>query len=198
MKLVVATTSKHKLAELLRLAQAHGLTLELVGRDAFPGAPEVVEDGQTFADNARKKAVALAAFAQLPALADDSGICVDALGGKPGVSSARWVEGSDADRTHALLKAVEGVPADKRGAHYACALCLALPGGPVVEVEGRCFGTLNTRWVGQGGFGYDPIFLGQDGRSFGELSPAEKDAVSHRARAFAQMVPHLKELARRA
>lgn len=194
-RLVVATTSAHKLRELRELFLGLGLALEVVGRDAFPGAPEVVEDGATFADNARKKAVALAAFTGLPALADDSGLCVDALGGAPGVHSARWVEGSDRDRTQALLDRLRGVPDGRRGAHYVCALCLALPGGPEVEVEGRCFGTIGRAFLGTGGFGYDPIFVGADGRSFGELSPAEKNALSHRANAFAQMAPHLRALA---
>lgn len=195
MKLVVATTSRHKLGELLQLARAEGLALELLGRDAFPGAPEVVEDGATFADNARKKALALAAFTRLPALADDSGICVDALQGAPGVNSARWLAGSDAERTDALLAHLQGVPDERRGAHYGCALCLALPGGPVIEVEGRADGRIGQARRGAGGFGYDPIFVGEDGRCFGELSADEKNARSHRAKAFALLLPHLRALA---
>ena len=195
MKLVVATTSKHKLSELLQLGADAGLVLELLPRDAFGGAPDVVEDGASFADNARKKALALAAFTGLPALADDSGICVDALGGAPGVNSARWLEGSDADRTQALLAHLVGVPEERRQAHYGCALCLALPDGPVIEVEGRAHGRIGHALLGEGGFGYDPIFIGSDGRTFAQLSAAEKNAHSHRARAFAQMVPHLRALA---
>ncbi|MBS2028664.1 MAG: RdgB/HAM1 family non-canonical purine NTP pyrophosphatase [Deltaproteobacteria bacterium] len=196
MKLVVATTSAHKLRELRELMSQLGLALEVVGRDAFPGAPDVVEDGKTFADNARLKAVALATFTGQPTLADDSGISVDALGGEPGVHSARWVEGSDEDRTRALVARLDGVPDGQRDAHYTCALCLALPGGPIVEVEGRCDGTIGRAFVGQGGFGYDPVFIGDDGRSFAQLTAAEKNARSHRSRALAQMAPHLRELAR--
>lgn len=195
MKLVVATTSAHKLGELSQLCRDAGLELELLGRGAFPGAPEVEEDGATFADNARKKALALAAFTGLPALADDSGICVDALQGAPGVHSARWLAGTDADRTEALLAHLQGVPDGQRGAHYGCALCLALPGGPVIEVEGRAVGRIGHAFKGTHGFGYDPIFVGADGRTFAELSPAEKNARSHRAAAFAQLVPHLRTLA---
>ena len=197
MKLVVATTSAHKLRELRELMSQLGLLLDVVGRDAFPGAPDVVEDGLTFADNARLKAVALARFTGLPSLADDSGISVDALGGAPGVHSARWIEGSDEDRTRALVKKIEGVPDEKRGAHYTCALCLAMPGGPCIEVEGRCDGKIGRAFVGQGGFGYDPVFTGDDGRTFAELTAAEKNARSHRSRALAQMAPHLRELAGR-
>jgi len=196
MKLVLATTSAHKLREMGELARAHGLALELVGRGDFPGAPEVVEDGETFADNARKKAVALAAFTKLPALADDSGICVDALGGAPGVHSARWAAGTDEDRTQALLEKLRGVAPEKRAAHYACALCLAIPGGPTVEVEGRCEGRITDAPRGQGGFGYDPVFELEDGRTFAQVSAAEKNARSHRANAFALMAPHLRELAK--
>jgi len=193
LKLVLATTSAHKLGELRAMIQ--GLPLELLGRDALPGAPEVEEDGDTFADNARKKALALAAFAGLPALADDSGLCVAALGGEPGVRSARWAPGSDADRVTALLARLADVPAEARAAHYACALCLALPDGPVIEVEGRCHGHIGPAPVGEGGFGYDPVFFDDDGRSFAQLSAAEKNARSHRALALAQLLPHLHALA---
>jgi XTP/dITP diphosphohydrolase len=196
MKLCLATTSAHKLREMGELLREHHLSLELLDRGDFLGAPEVVEDGATFADNARKKALALAAFSKLPSLADDSGICLDALGGRPGVHSARWVEGSDADRTQALLEKVRGVPLDKRGAHYACALCLALPSGLTVEVEGRCDGVITDLPRGSGGFGYDPIFEIDDGRTFAQLSPEEKNARSHRAKAFAMLGPHLRELAK--
>ena len=194
MKLVLATTSAHKLRELRELLGSHGVPLEVLGRGDLPGAPEVEETGATFAENARLKAVALADFTKLPALADDSGISVDALGGAPGVHSARWVQGSDADRTNALLEKLREVPDGRRGAHYACALCLAIPGGPVVEVEGRCEGRIGREWRGQGGFGYDPIFVLDDGRTMAELSASEKNAISHRGRALAQMAVHLREL----
>jgi XTP/dITP diphosphohydrolase len=191
-----ATRNPGKLKELRELVKSAGLAIEWVGLDAHPEIPEVVEDQDTFAGNARKKATEVAARLQMPALADDSGLCVDALHGAPGVYSARYAPGTDADRVHKLLHAIEAVPEEGRGAHFTCVLCLAFPDGRVVELEGQCEGRIARAPVGQGGFGYDPVFLVGGGRSMAQLSADEKHAVSHRGNALRAMLPHLEALAR--
>jgi XTP/dITP diphosphohydrolase len=149
--------------------------------------PEVEETGATYLENATLKAVAVAAAVGLPALADDSGIEVDALGGAPGVRSARYAgDGATDERNLAeLIRAIRGVPSGGRTARYRCLAVLATPDGPVIHAEGTCEGTLLTTPRGTGGFGYDPIFLpeGWD-RTMAELEPAQKDRVSHRGRAL--------------
>jgi len=190
-RLVLATRNAGKLRELAALC---GPGLEVISAEELPGAPEVIEDGETFGDNARKKAVALARFSGLPALADDSGLCVDALHGVPGVLSARYAQGSDDDRVAKLLQELEGIPTGARGAHFTCALCLALSPGTTVEVEGRLAGRIGVERRGHGGFGYDPVFLMPDGRSLAEMPAPEKNQISHRARALALIRPHLLEL----
>jgi XTP/dITP diphosphohydrolase len=156
------------------------------------------EDGATFAKNAWKKATHAAHVSGLPALADDSGLCVDALDGRPGVLSARYAEGSDADRVEKLLEELENVADDRRGAGFRCALCLALPDGREFEVEGECRGRISRVPRGKGGFGYDPIFLVEGGRSMAELSRKEKSSRSHRGLAFAKLKPYLALLAAKA
>jgi XTP/dITP diphosphohydrolase len=150
---------------------------------------EVVEDGLTFLANAQKKAREYASASGLPALADDSGLVVRALGGRPGVETARYGgPGLDArGRYQALLRELEG-EADRR-AEFVCVLALARPGGPASHVfMGRCEGRIGRHPVGEGGFGYDPVFVLPDGRSMAELPDAEKDVVSHRGRAVAEML----------
>jgi XTP/dITP diphosphohydrolase len=158
--------------------------------------PEVLmppEDGETFADNARLKAEHVARVLGVPALADDSGLVVEALGGAPGVRSARYAPGSDRDRCLALLAAMAEVPDGARAAHFACAMAFARPGAPTEVTSGRCAGDIGHAMVGEGGFGYDPIFVvrGADGRTMAQHTAAEKNAISHRARALAAMRPHL-------
>lgn len=185
-RLFFATTNAGKLRELSRLVE--GLPLQVVGRDAFGTLPEVEETGTTFAENARLKAMAMAEATGLWCLADDSGLAVDALDGAPGVQSARYVEGSDRDRYEALLRALQEVSDDRRQARFHCALCLAGPEGVLLEAEGRCEGRILRAPVGEGGFGYDPIFgVGQDGPSMATLTPAEKQAASHRGAAFREL-----------
>ena len=197
MKLVLATRNAHKVDELRRILGAAGLAVELVGMDAFPEVPDVAETGTTFAENALLKAHAVAAATGLPAVADDSGLCVDVLGGSPGVFSARWSgrHGDDAANLALLLAQVSDVPDDRRGAHFACAAALALPGGVERVVEGRLTGVLVREPRGTNGFGYDPVFV-PDGetRTTAQMEPEEKDAVSHRGRAFRGLVPHVAEL----
>jgi XTP/dITP diphosphohydrolase len=156
------------------------------------GAPEPVEDGVTFEANALIKARALAAFSGLPAVADDSGIAVDVLGGSPGVFSARWSgrHGDDDANLDLLLAQLSDVPDEHRGARFVCAAALVTPDGTEVVRLGEMRGTLLRARRGAGGFGYDPIFR-PDGetRSSAELSPDEKNAISHRGKAFRALAP---------
>ena len=196
-RVVLATRNAHKVAELRAILAESGLAAEPVGVEAVPGAPEVRETGVTFAENALLKAHALARFSGLPALADDSGLCVDVLGGAPGVFSARWAgrHGDDAANLRLLLDQLADVPAEHRGAHFACAAALALPDGTERVAEGRLRGTLRYEPAGHGGFGYDPILQPEgETRTCAELSPAEKNAISHRGRAFRALAAGLREL----
>ncbi len=197
-RLVLATHNPHKVVELRRILADSGLDgLEIVGTDAFPGLPDVPETGTTFAENALLKAHAVAALTGLPAVADDSGLCVDVLGGSPGVFSARWSgrHGDDVANLELLLAQIADVPDDRRGGHFACAAALALPDGVERVAEGRLDGTVVRFPRGANGFGYDPVFVPDgDTRTTAEMSPAEKDAISHRGRAFRALVPLLPEI----
>lgn len=204
-RLVIATHSEHKLrelGELLRLERA-----ELVSLDDLGIAAEPVEDGQTFATNARIKARFAVAASGLPSLADDSGIEVDALGGAPGVWTRRYAgpQATDADNNAKLLAALARHPAERRGARYVCVLALALPdahgprGGQSMTLRrGTCRGRIATEPRGSGGFGYDPIFEPAPepagGRTLGLYTPAEKHAISHRAKAARRMGTVLRDL----
>jgi len=190
-QLVFATRNRGKLAELSVLAEPLGL--EVISA-AELGAPDVEEDGATFEENAAKKAREVAAAVGLPALADDSGLVVDALDGAPGVYSARFAgpEATDADNNRLLLSRLQGVAEDLRGAHFVCAMAFADPGGALgdhVEVtRGECHGVILEAPRGEGGFGYDPLFIVPDrGQTFAELGAAVKNTISHRAMAMAQM-----------
>jgi XTP/dITP diphosphohydrolase len=186
-RIALATRNAHKLRELARICAdwpTSWVSVETYDPAAFP---DVEETGDTYMDNARLKAVAVAAALDLPALADDSGIEVDALGGKPGPRSARYAgeHATDEENLRALIQAVRGVPAAGRTARYRCVAALAWPDGRLEHVEGVCEGTLRTRRAGTNGFGYDPIFepVGRE-VTMAELSDAEKDRISHRGRAF--------------
>ncbi len=209
MDLFFGTTNPGKLRELRRLVA--GLPIRVVSpHDLGRPMPEVDEDGRTFAENAAKKASAFARFAGMHALADDSGLCVDALGGAPGVRSARWTEAGelgpvagraaqDERNNDKLLRSLEGIPEARRGAEYQAALALARPDGTIVaSVSGACRGRIGCERRGTEGFGYDPLFLaaGKGGRTMAELSPEEKDAISHRGDAFRRLRPVLERLAR--
>ena len=196
--LVLATRNKGKIEELRRiLADVPGLAIDLVGVEEFPHVDEVEETGETFIDNALLKARAVAEATGLPAVADDSGLCVDHLGGAPGVRSARWAgEPSDDDANLALvIEQLNGVPAEQRGAHFACAAALVVPGKGERISEGKLDGHLIDTPRGNGGFGYDPIFVADgDTRTTAELAPHDKDAISHRGRAFRALAPMIAEL----
>ncbi len=203
-RVVLASRNRHKVAELRRiLAEVADLDVELVGLDSFPAVGEVAETGTTFRENALLKATAVADETGLPAVADDSGLVVDALGGMPGVLSARWSgrHGNDAANLAVLLGQLADVPPERRTAAFVCAAAAVVPvgAGPGAErvAEGRLSGVLVQEPRGSNGFGYDPVFVpvGYD-RTTAELSPAEKDAISHRGIAFRALAPLLAELLR--
>jgi XTP/dITP diphosphohydrolase len=194
-RLVLATRNAKKLRELEEILAAAHLDITL---EPLPdSAPDVVEDGLTFAQNAVKKARSAAEATGLPAVADDSGLCVEALNEMPGVLSARWAGSGkdDAANTALVLDQVRDVPDTHLGAHFACAMAIALPGGEDRVVEGRVDGSLVREPRGDGGFGYDPIFL-PDGHDLttAEMPAAEKHAISHRGQALRALVPVLREL----
>lgn len=212
-RVVLATRNAHKVAELSRILAAADADVSLVGLGEFEDAPDVPETGLTFADNALLKARAIAAHTGLPAVADDSGLCVDALHGMPGVLSARWSgkHGNDQANLDLVLGQLEDI--EQRGAQFVCAAALVLPASPAAlaapapepgipeipggrerTVTGVLSGTLARAPRGSNGFGYDPIFV-PDGeqRTTAELSPAGKDAISHRGRAFRALAPLIAE-----
>lgn len=193
-RLMLATTNPGKVKEFRTLLGQYesfsGLTL-VTPKDWPEPLPEVEETGETFAENARLKAAALARATGLLALADDSGLCVDALGGEPGLHSARWAgEGAtDADRNAGLLARLSEIPAEERTARYVCAVSLAGPDGASMEAEGTCGGVILEAARGGKGFGYDPLFFVLEfGRTMAELTEEEKNRVSHRAKAFAALL----------
>jgi XTP/dITP diphosphohydrolase len=197
-RLVLATLNPHKVTELSRILDgAGGPGVSLTSLADFPGAPDVAETGATFVENALLKARAIAAFTGLPAVADDSGICADALNGMPGVLSARWSgrHGDDAANLELVLDQVRDVPDERRGAAFVCAAAAATPKGRGLVADGVVVGTLTRAPRGSNGFGYDPIFvpLG-DSRTTAEMSAVDKDAISHRGQAFRALARRLPEL----
>jgi len=198
-RVVLATRNEHKVAELrdILAGLVDELALDIVGVGDFPGVQDVVESGVTFEENARLKAVAVALATGLPAIADDSGLAVDVLGGAPGVFSARWsgAHGQDRANLELLLAQLHDVPDQHRGAGFVCAAVLALPDGHTVARHGRMPGRLTREPRGDNGFGYDPILqVAGDARTAAELTPAEKNAISHRGQAFRALAADLREL----
>ncbi|GLX07814.1 XTP/dITP diphosphatase [Microbispora sp. NBRC 16548] len=196
-KVVLATRNAGKIVELRRILADAGVPVELVGLEAFPHIGDVAETGLTFAENALLKAHAVAAQSGLPAIADDSGLCVEALNGMPGIFSARWSgrHGDDDANLDLLLAQIADVPDGRRQAHFACTAALALPSGEEHVVEGAVHGHLIRERRGTGGFGYDPIFV-PDGetRTTSEMSAEEKNAISHRGKAFRAIAPVIAEV----
>jgi XTP/dITP diphosphohydrolase len=189
-RVVLATRNTGKIAELDRILADVGGGVEIVGLDAFPDAPDVPETGLTFADNALLKAHAIAAYTGLPAVSDDSGLATDALHGMPGILSARWAgrHGDDVANLELLLGQLADV--DERGAAFVCVAALALPGGREWTATGVLSGSLTRTPRGSNGFGYDPIFVPEGlSTTTAELAPADKDAISHRGRAFRAIAP---------
>ncbi|MGA8847292.1 MAG: non-canonical purine NTP pyrophosphatase [Nocardioides sp.] len=197
-RLHLASRNAKKIAEMERILLQHLPGVQVVGLDDVPGYDEPVEDDPTFAGNALIKARAGLAATGLATVADDSGLCVDALNAMPGVLSARWSGPAkdDARNNELLLGQLADVPDDRRGAHFTCAVAVVTPAGRELVVEGRMDGTILREVRGAGGFGYDVLFEADDhpGRSTAELSSTEKDAISHRGRALRAMAPQLSAL----
>ena len=194
-RVMLATRNPHKVGELRRILADVGVAgIDLVSLADRPDVPEVAETGLTYTENAVLKATAVADATGLSAIADDSGLSVDILGGMPGVLSARWAgrHGDDTANLTLLLLQLADVPDDRRTAAFVCAAALALPSGQVVVEEGRVRGRLIREPRGTNGFGYDPIFIPDgDIRTTAEMPAADKDAISHRGRAFRALAPHL-------
>ena len=195
-QLVLATRNAKKLAELDRLLAGAGLDVEILGSDAFGDLPEIEETGSTFAENSLIKARAVSTHTGLIAIADDSGLCVDALDGQPGIYSARWAGQGATDESNLdlVLEQIREVEPARRTAHFACAAALVLPSGEEYVVQGQVNGVLLTQRRGVGGFGYDPIFL-PDGCDIttAEMTSEQKDAISHRGQAMRALVLVIQE-----
>ncbi|MBR2633113.1 MAG: RdgB/HAM1 family non-canonical purine NTP pyrophosphatase [Lentisphaeria bacterium] len=187
--IVVATANAHKVEEYRRLLD--GQDVELMSLADYPGYPEVEENGTTFAENASIKAAAASSYCEAAAFADDSGLEVEALDGRPGVYSSRYAA-SDPERIAKLLKELDGV--ENRRARFVCAIAIAFNGEVLEVFEGEVKGTITLEPRGKDGFGYDPVFL-PDGcdKTFAELSGAEKDKISHRANAFNQAIEFVED-----
>ncbi|WP_107771423.1 RdgB/HAM1 family non-canonical purine NTP pyrophosphatase [Nocardioides sediminis] len=201
-RVFLASRNAKKLAEMQRILGEHVPGVVVVGLDDVPAYDEPVEDEPDFAGNALLKARAGARVTGLPTIADDSGLCVDALNGMPGVLSARWSGAVDGDkdrvddRNNALLLAqLSDVPDERRGAHFTCAVALVHPDGRELVVEGRMDGRIIREVRGSGGFGYDVVFVADEhadeGLTSAELEPAEKDRISHRGRALRELAPRV-------
>ena len=195
-RVVLASRNAHKIEEMARILDDAGLHVEVVGIDAFDDVPEVAETEATFEGNALLKARAVCAATGVPAVSDDSGLCVDALNGMPGVLSARWSGGKgDVANLELVLAQLGDTPDDRLGAQFRCAVALVLPDGREAVVHGEMRGHLVRDPRGTNGFGYDPIFVPDGGsRTSAEMSSEEKDAVSHRGDALRALVPVLRDL----
>ena len=194
-KLLLATRNKGKIEEFRRIldAVAPG-EIELVGLDQFPDLHDVIEDGATFQENALKKAREMSLATGIPAIADDSGLCVDALGGDPGIFSARWAgkHGDDAANTAKVLDQLRDVADRDRSAHFTCVAALYLPDGRSHCEEARFDGWILRAPIGDYGFGYDPIFRPEGIElSSAQMSAEEKDAISHRGKSLRSIAPHV-------
>ncbi len=192
-KIVVATRNRSKVRELQELAKE--LPIRFLTLADFEGAPDVIEDGLTFEENALKKAREIFKFTKLPSLADDSGLCVNALDGRPGVLSARYVGENAPDETRYLkiLEELKNVPEEARNAKFVCVLALVFESGEELLIRGECEGKISTTPVGSNGFGYDPVFFYEPlGMTFGQMDKDSKNEVSHRGRAMKTLIDKLK------
>jgi XTP/dITP diphosphohydrolase len=198
-RILVASTNPGKLKELREML---GGDIEWVNLSDFPGIPEIEEDGATFAENARKKALGYAKATGLWTLADDSGLVVDAIGGQPGVKSARFAGAKDKDRKiidrkniEKLLALLNNVPKEKRTARFVCCLCLASPEDVLIETSGKLEGLIINEPAGENGFGYDPVFfVPSRNKTVAQLDSVEKNAISHRGNAIRKLKPLLQNL----
>lgn len=194
-KIAVASNNKHKIEEIrAMLAEIYGGALEVKSLSEIGFSGDITEDGETFEENAAIKARAAAALGYI-AIADDSGLCVDALNGAPGVYSARFAGEPCDDRKNndKLLELLSDVPESRRGAKFVSVICCVTPDGQTVTARGECPGRILFSRRGTGGFGYDPLFFCELGKTFAELTPAEKNRISHRARAMANFAEAVKK-----
>lgn len=194
MDFILATNNMKKLAEMQRILSPLGInvvTAKMLGITL----EEVEEDGDTFEANAKIKALNACRATNMPAIADDSGICVDYLDGAPGIFSARFSgeHGNDEKNNDLILEKLSGVPMEKRKAHYACAICCVFPDGKEITVRGECHGYIGFERDGNEGFGYDPLFL-INGKSFGKYTAEEKDKISHRGNALRLLTQELNKI----
>lgn len=194
MDFILATNNMKKLAEMQRILSPLGInvvTAKMLGKQL----DDVEEDGKTFEDNAKLKARAACKEMNMPAIADDSGLCVDYLDGAPGIFSARFAgeHGNDEKNNDLLLEKLDGVPLEKRTAHYVCAICCTFPDGREIVVRGECNGVIGFERDGHEGFGYDPLFL-VDGKAFGRYTAEEKDKISHRGNALRLLTKELEKI----
>lgn len=194
MDFILATNNMKKLAEMQRILSPlgiHVVTAKMLGITL----EEVEEDGDTFEANARIKALAACKAVNMPAIADDSGLCVDYLDGAPGIFSARFAgdHGNDELNNDLLLEKLEGVPMEQRTAYYVCAICCIFPDGREITVRGECNGYIGFERDGSEGFGYDPLFL-VDGKAFGRYTADEKDKISHRGNALRLLTKELEKM----
>lgn len=191
-KFIVATHNKKKLAELTRIFMPMGFDV-ISPAEVSGGVPDVEENGRTFEENALIKARSACKATGLPAIADDSGLCVDALDGAPGIYSARFAgTGNDADNNALLLKKLEGVPEEERTAYFVSSIACVFPDGREFTVRGECHGKIGFAPEGSGGFGYDPLFISENG-CFGTMTAEEKDKISHRAKAISAFAEKIRE-----
>jgi XTP/dITP diphosphohydrolase len=197
MKVFLASANAKKIVEMQRILAEHVPDIEVLGINDVEGYVEPVEDQPTFEGNALLKARAGVAATGLPSVADDSGLCVDALNGMPGVLSARWSgpPKDDGRNNELLLAQLDDVPDERRGAHFTCAIAWVMPDGRERVVEGRMDGRIIREVRGSGGFGYDVLFVAvehdAEGLTSAELDPAEKDRISHRGRALRELAPYV-------
>ena len=187
MKILIATHNKHKLTEMARILEPMGYEV-VTDTDIGISLIEVEENGETFLENARIKAESGCKQSGIPCIADDSGLCVDALNGEPGVYSARYSgeHGDDAANNEKLLFNLKDVADENRTARFVCAICVSFPDGSEITAEGACEGKIGYEYRGNNGFGYDPLFMVGD-KSFAEFSAQEKDACSHRGNALKKL-----------
>lgn len=185
MDFLIATHNRKKQAEMQRLLGPLGISVKTAD-DLGIELTEVEEDGTTFAENAKIKAFSGCRESGLPCIADDSGLCVDYLNGAPGIYSARYSGGDDKQNNRKLLSELEGVEKEKRTAYFACSISCCFPDGREITAEGKCFGYIGFEEQGDGGFGYDPLFITDKG-CFGQLTAEEKDEISHRGNALREL-----------
>jgi len=194
MDFILATNNMKKLAEMQRILSPLGInvvTAKMLGKEL----PEAEENGTTFEENARIKAKNACKIMNMPAIADDSGLCVDYLNGAPGIYSARFSggHGNDEANNDLLLEKLNGVPMEKRTAYYVCAICCIFPDGREITVRGECHGSIGFERDGNEGFGYDPLFI-INGKTFGRYSAEEKDKISHRGNALRLLKNELEKI----